>query len=485
MIGSDARPLEPRPHRDWQEKERAVVEKRHLGKDGREVARNHGISETTLYNWNHEYEEALEARWNPGWRSPEELRSALDAERARASAAEKERDRAWLLLEQELAISRYLRKLATPPRAQDPVSLRQLLAAYLEVAELGLTQEAFAEKVGLPLSTLKLYLAAARVPTAPRPESRERPRPERNRKIEDRCYIAAVETAHEIHPEWGPRQVALFLGNHGIELGKSSVATIFRNLGLSRSYRKKERSEREVEYTCPDPLTASDLKRVPLKDGGVAYFMPIVHLVFRVLLGFALFRAMPTSEETKTALRLTLDEGLGEDPFAHKTDHGTETKGDFAGFLRSRGIHRWTGFTYHARSNAVTERLIESYDQEVLAEPPEDFQDLEARTARWLLKYDLLRPHEACGGVAPLWQYLGWLADPHERLGRLEELLESIEERAVGNDGRIEWNGQRPYVGRCFSGKTVGVLERDGWISIWIDGRPLFKVTTNPKKAAA
>lgn len=82
-------------------------------------------------------------------------------------------------------------------------------------------------------------------------------------------------------------------------------------------------------------MTASDLKQVPLADGTTVFFMPVVFLVFRALLGFAIFRHFPSAAEVRDSVANVLSGALDGAVFAHKTDNGTETKGAFREFLKA------------------------------------------------------------------------------------------------------------------------------------------------------
>jgi transposase InsO family protein len=299
----------------------------------------------------------------------------------------------------------------------------------------------------------------------------------------------AVRALRTEHPEWGPGRIAHELGareKNPIAVGHNTVARILTSLGLSRPYEKKERSKRRIEITCPLPVTASDLKQVPLADGTTVFFMPVVFLVFRALLGFAIFRHFPSAAEVRDSVAKILSGSLDGAVFAHKTDNGTETKGAFREFLKTHGIFRWTGIPYWPRSNGVVERLIKTFDAEVLqGKLYASVEDLVAATVAWADRYNVSRPHEALGGIAPLWKALNWLVDPLERIRGLEVLDDSIVELVAGKDGRVLWHGESVFVGRCFAGKTVGLLERDGWISIWIEGVPLFRISSTAEVAVA
>jgi transposase InsO family protein/DNA-binding XRE family transcriptional regulator len=470
----------------WQKKERAVHDLKHSERTAVEIARKADVSRQTLYDWERQYDQALDLVWGRagGLKQLMALEAALkESQRAERAARDAAASANREVVLQSIA-NEYLR--STREVIPENGSARAaLLAAVTSAKAVGLTQRELAEAIGMSEPTFRRHLSPPDETSLPA-KSGQYPR---QKKVEDPEIQEAVRALRTENPTWGPKRIAHELAHrteNPIEVGHNTVARILKTLGLSRSYDKKERSTRQIEITCPLPITASDLKEVPLQDGTKVFFMPVVFLVFRALLGFTIFRHFPTSAEVRDAISKILSGTLDGAVFAHKTDNGTETKGAFREFLKAHGIFRWTGIPYWPRSNGIVERLIQTFDKEVLqGKVYKSLEDLVAATVAWADRYNVSRPHEALGGIAPLWKALNWLVDPVERLRHLEVLDDSIVELVAGKDGRVLWKGESVFVGRCFAGTTIGLLERDGWISIWVEGVPLFRISSTPKEAAA
>ncbi len=486
-IGDDGRELEAlRAAPSWATKERAVHELKHSERPAQEIADEFSVSRQTLYTWEQQHDRALDLVWG----RPGGLKAALLRESVLAEAREVEH-----ALRQDLARTHRKALLheianeslrATRDVLADSQEERRALAVAVERARAAsLPLRELAGAIGMSEPTLKRRLAPPPASDVPRKKPGQYERPSKVNDPELRKAVAEIRTQN---PTFGPKQIAYELKNRKVNpiiVGHNVVSKILKALGLSRPYTKKERSKRRIEITCPLAITASDLKEVKLEDGTQVFFMPVVMLLFRVLLGFVVFRQFPTSAEVKDAVSEILKGSLDGAVFAHKTDNGTETKGAFRSFLKTHGIWRWTGIPYWPRSNGILERLIETFDLEVLqGKIYATVEDLVAATLAWADRYNVSRPHESLGGIAPLWAALGWLADPLERIRHLEVLHAGIQERIVGKDGRVDWGQDRLFVGRDFAGKTVGLFEQDGWISVWVQGVPLFKITAKEAEAA-
>lgn len=460
---------------------------KHSEKTVQEVAREAGVSRQTLYEWERQHDAALDLVWaRPGGlRQVEALEEALAASQLTERAAREDAASTRRSLALHEIANSYLRS-AREAIPDDRASRAALVAASDVARAADVTQKELAAAIGMSEPTLRRHLSPPPDPSGGPAKSGQYPR---QKKVDDPAIVEAVRLMRAEHEDWGPKRIAHELGKRGedpIKVGHNTVAKVLRSLGLARPYDKKERSKRRIEITCPLPITASDLKEVHLQDGSKVFFMPVMFLLFRVLLGFAIFREFPSAAQVRDAVSNILQGSLGGDVFAHKTDNGTETKGAFRQFLKAHGIWRWTGIPYWPHSNGGLERLILTFDRAVLqGKVYATVEDLVAATLAWADDYNVSRPHESLGGIAPLWKALGWLADPLERIRHLEILDTSIVELVVAKDGRVDWSGERVYVGRCFAGRTVGVFEREGWISIWIEGVPLFRITSKPEVAAA
>lgn len=470
----------------WQKKDDAVHELRAGRTPVAEIARSAGVSRQTLHDWAEQHDAALELVWGRSG-GPARLRqlgaleSALESTRSHEEsvrqtlAAER---RAALVLE----IANEFLRSTSDPAGPDHVIRAALVAAVERARAASIPLRELAPALGMSIATLRRKLAPPS--SDPPPDRPPHPRPN---KVHDPVIREAVREVREEFG-WGPLKIAQHLGSRAenkILVCKNVVARILKELGLSRPYEPEERSDRRMEILCPLPVTGSDIKKVPLTSGATVYLMPLLLLQLRVVLGFAIFRHAPTSADVRDAFTAILDGSLGASVFAHRTDNGPETKGFFRSFLKELKIWRWTGPPHWPRSNGLLERLIQAFDDEVLVgKTYATVEELAAAAVAWLDRYNLSRPHEALGGIAPLWNALGWLADPLERLRHLEVLRDGMVHRPVGRDGRVEWNGEQVYVGRCFRRKTIGLFEHEGWISVWLDGIPLFRITAKPEKPA-
>ncbi len=246
-----------------------------------EIAREAQVSRQTLYDWEWPHDQALGLAWGRvgGLKQLAELEAALAKSQraehtARDAAAQANRE----VLLQQIA-NEYLRSTReTIP--ETPSARAALLSSVTTAKAAGLSQRELATAIGMSEPTLRRHLSPPPLVTPiPRPG-----RYPRERKIDDPEIRDAVRALRGENPGWGPQRIAYELGareKNPIAVGHNTVARILKDLGLSRRYEEKERSKRRIEITCPLPVTASDLKQVPLADGTTVFFMPVVFLVFR------------------------------------------------------------------------------------------------------------------------------------------------------------------------------------------------------------
>jgi len=123
-------------------------------------------------------------------------------------------------------------------------------------------------------------------------------------------------------------------------------------------------------------------------------------------------------------------------------------------------------FTRRARpgDNAAHEQFHGCYQREIVNSGGANRRLMQAKSNRWLRDYNEQRPHEALGQKTPSQVYR---VNPR----RYPENLEPIrypkrwQTRGVRNRGHIKWQGRLRFIGRAFTGQTVGVktLDNQSW----------------------
>jgi transposase InsO family protein len=147
---------------------------------------------------------------------------------------------------------------------------------------------------------------------------------------------------------------------------------------------------------------------------------------------------------------------------------GIPTLSWIEGRLVRLGVGPIHGRAYHPQTQGKIERLHGTLEREVWPYLDRgDAQVFAAGVERWRREvYNVLRPHEALDGRAPLARFS---PSPRPRPERLPEVVypAKSELRKVANGGDISWGGYRILVGAGLCGEVVRVEERERELAVF------------------
>jgi putative transposase len=230
-----------------------------------------------------------------------------------------------------------------------------------------------------------------------------------------------VRQLKRLFPALGCEQIARVLARAGLILSASTVRRIVREpfKPLKRDDEAKARVPRRSVARRPGDVWHVDLTAVPVRAGFWVPWFPfslpqrwpfnwwvavVVDQMSRELVGYAVFRALPTSE----AMQAVLDRAIRKQGFAPRcivTDKGGQFKcRSYRRWCRRRGVRARFGYLGEPSSIAIAERFIRSMKQECFRRLffiplTEQAVRLELRTfANW---YNGHRPHAKLDGRTP------------------------------------------------------------------------------------
>lgn len=279
---------------------------------------------------------------------------------------------------------------------------------------------------------------------------------------------AAVLEVRAAHPAWGGRKIAAVLKRQGLAAPSPSTATdILRRHGVALgTFGGGAPAFIRFEHARPNDLWQMDFKgHVPLGSGSDRLHPLTVlddHSRFSPVLDACANQQTATVQACLTRAfqryglprRMTMDNGPpwgsgAGDPF---TPLGV--------WLIEQDIRIGHSRPYHPQTQGKDERFHRTLKAEVLSGPPlRDLAHAAEVFDRWRDVYNLERPHQAIGLVAPITRY-----SPSPRPFR-----QAVQPFAYGPDdqlrqvhhGRISFAARRLRVPKAFQGKTVAVRPTD------------------------
>jgi putative transposase len=285
-------------------------------------------------------------------------------------------------------------------------------------------------------------------------------------------WLRRARRWRERHPTWGARKLHHCLSERYGARGVPAVATINRWLhrwGLTRGRRRRRRGPTLIMAAPPPARRCHEVWTVDFKgwyrttDGVRVDPLTVRDLYSRYGLGIALLRSQAVAETQPHFRRLF---ALHGPPERIRCDNGTPFgAGGPTGLTR---LSAWwiklgiaVEFITPGRpgENGAHEQFHKVYHAEVAAQPERTRRAQQARSTRWLDRYNRYRPHEALGMKCPAdlfrrnrrclprrlapWTYAqGWLRC------------------WVKANGEICHGGVRRYVGEAFVHDYVGLKPR-------------------------
>ncbi len=336
-----------------------------------------------------------------------------------------------------------------PTRWGGPYSDEARLRAVQEIVDRGATMASVSRALGVPVSTLQIWVRAYR-------EQGEAGIRERVRKLgrpyskERAAKREAVVEVREAHPEYGTRRIRDVLARfEALGVSESVVRRVLHEEGLLAERppptEAREHPERRFERAEPNQLWQSDIFTFLLRRHERLYLTAFMDDHSRFIVSYALAHHQ-RSELVMEALRRGIA-AYGA-PREILTDQGrqyTAWRGetDFELELRREGIRHIKSRPQHPQTLGKIERFWKTLWEEFLSRTVfADFADCERRIRLFIDAYNFQRPHQGIESLVPADRFFRSAA--HVR--------ESIEKGIAANALRLahERPTQKPFylVGR-------------------------------------
>ena len=230
-----------------------------------------------------------------------------------------------------------------------------------------------------------------------------------------------------IDPCLGSRKLVTVLKrDHGVEINRKRVQRLRREMGHKaiwckprtsipdHGHRKYPYLLRNLTVAHPDQVWCTDITYVPM-PGGSAYLCAVMDWHSRKVLGWAVSNTMETGlclEALEKALAAT-----GSVPEIFNTDQGCQfTSAEWTGRLLGLGVKISMDGRGRWMDNVFIERLWRSVKyEEIFLFEHATVPDLRAGLAKWFIRYNDWRPHEALGNRTPAVAYQGVPASPETK----------------------------------------------------------------------
>lgn len=335
-----------------------------------------------------------------------------------------------------------------PSRWGGPYSDEVRLRAVQEIVDHGATMATVSRTLGVPVSTLQVWVRSYR-------EQGEAGLRERVRKLgrpyssERAAKREAVVEVREAHPEYGTRRIRDVLARfEALGISESVVRRVLHEAGLLETRPPTEEREhpvRRFERAEPNQLWQSDIFTFLLRRHERLYLTAFMDDHSRFIVSYALAHHQ-RSELVMEALRRGI--AAYGTPREILTDQGrqyTAWRGetDFELELRREGIRHIKSRPQHPQTLGKIERFWKTLWEEFLSRTVfADFADCERRIRLFIDAYNFQRPHQGIESLVPADRF--FRAAAHVR--------ESIEKSVAANAMRLahERPTQKPFylVGR-------------------------------------
>ena len=210
-------------------------------------------------------------------------------------------------------------------------------------------------------------------------------RPESRRSLESERLGGLVEQIHEeSRQNYGVPRVHAELRSRGERCGRSRVARLMRELGLSGRTRRRYRTttkadpqnpvapnllERDFSAESRDQVWVGDITYIWTLEGWL-YLAVLVDLYSRMVVGWAMSERMPV-DLTLAALEMAIGRRAPGIGLIHHSDRGSQyTADDYQARLRELGAETSMSRKGDCYDNAVAESFFHSFKTEMMDEFP-------------------------------------------------------------------------------------------------------------------
>jgi transposase InsO family protein len=274
-------------------------------------------------------------------------------------------------------------------------------------------------------------------------------------------------------PVWGGRKIRDRLCLDGVldPPAPSTITDILRRHGLLSPPVRPQRDLLRFEAERPNDLWQMDFKGHFETEAGTCYPLTVLDDHSRFLICLA---ACPDQQTETVQAQLILAFRQYGLPSRILCDNGapwgSDTKHRFTklvAWLMRLGIAVSHGRPYHPQTQGKDERFHRTLKAELLSRREFDWRDLKDVQVSFDVyrpRYNEYRPHQALGGLPPVWRFTpGPRALPEalpEPAYEPDDLL-----RRVSRDRRFSFAGHDYRVGKAFVGQTIALRAnaQGGW----------------------
>ena len=214
--------------------------------------------------------------------------------------------------------------------------------------------------------------------------------------------MRSIDEIYTMHPEYGSRRIMVLLNNLGYDVGRQSVTTLMRKMGIEAIYPKPNLSKpqpghkrypyllRDVKIERANQVWSTDITYIRMRNGFL-YLTAVIDWYSRYVLAWKLSNSLD-GLFCQEALLSALEFGV---PEIFNTDQGCQfTSEAFLQILLERGIKPSMDGRGRALDNVFIERLWRSVKYENVF--PMDYADgfeLHAGLKAYFIHYNECRPH--------------------------------------------------------------------------------------------
>jgi len=272
----------------------------------------------------------------------------------------------------------------------------------------------------------------------------------------------------------GPRKIRWHLEQQGCAHvpARSTIEAVLRRNARIASRVTYSRTLQRFEHAQPNQMWQMDFKgHFPLRNGQRCHPLTILDDHSRYLIELHAC-ADERVETVRDRLKLRFREnGLPEVILADNGSPwgsaGSDGYTELEVWLMRLDVALHHGRKHHPQTQGKVERVHRTLGEEMELDFP-DYADAQSEFERYRPRYNWERPHEAIGMVVPASRYR-----PSERA--YPETLPPVEYdvndqvRAVDDQGKFSYRGQRMRVGRAFGGYRVAIRpgEADGTVNVY------------------
>lgn len=294
-----------------------------------------------------------------------------------------------------------------------------------------------------------------------------------------------IINARKAHPSWGGRKLRKYLENKDIKKlpAASTITDILRRASLIGSPGKETKENwKRFEHEKPNRLWQMDFKGDFAMETGRCFPLTVLDDHSRFALGIKACNNQRNEEVKNNLIEIFECYGM---PEQINTDNGSPwgnscqsryTK--FSVWLMQLGIKVSHSKIYHPQTNGKVERFHRTLKLELLEKNYfRDHKHAQYLFDKWRDCYNLERPHEAIDMDTPISryshsyrEYTGKLLQPEYRSGD--------EVRKVNKDGIVKFLGESCFIGRPFSGQTIGIRssETEGLFGVYFYQQQIAKI---------